>query len=78
MFGAIALAAQRTGLTDAWRCSEFTMAEIEHFVNPDNKDHPKFKTVAHLNVQLYPAPPRDEYVLLLCLCAIFAYFSFAE
>ena len=25
---------------------EFCMAEIEHFVNPNNKKHPKFPTVA--------------------------------
>jgi glycyl-tRNA synthetase (class II) len=27
----------------AHECSEFEMAEIEHFVDPTNKNHPKFK-----------------------------------
>eukprot|EP00898_Chlorokybus_atmophyticus_P006191 jgi/Chlat1/6573/Chrsp45S05938 len=36
------------------RVREFTLAEIEHFVNPDNKDHPKFDTVAPLSFLLYP------------------------
>jgi len=35
--------------------SEFTMAEIEHFVDPDDKSHPKFDTIADLEVQLYSA-----------------------
>mmetsp|Transcript_6700 Transcript_6700/g.18764 ORF Transcript_6700/g.18764 Transcript_6700/m.18764 type:complete len:690 (+) Transcript_6700:167-2236(+) len=35
------------------RVREFTQAEIEHFVNPDNKDHPKFGTVAHLAPLLF-------------------------
>jgi hypothetical protein len=30
----------RSGLL---RVREFTMAEIEHFVDPENKNHPKFK-----------------------------------
>lgn len=37
------------------RVREFTMAEIEHFVDPENKDHPKFKRVADLLVPLLPA-----------------------
>jgi len=36
------------------------MAEIEHFVHPKKKDHPKFASVADLEVTLYPAPPRDN------------------
>lgn len=28
------------------RVREFTMAEIEHFVDPLNKNHPKFSSVA--------------------------------
>jgi hypothetical protein len=36
------------------------MAEIEHFVHPKKKDHPKFASVAGLEVTLYPAPPRDN------------------
>ncbi len=31
------------------------MAEIEHFVDPTDKSHPKFETVADLEVQLYSA-----------------------
>ncbi|KCV69949.1 glycyl-tRNA synthetase [Fonticula alba] len=47
----------RSGLL---RVREFTMAEIEHFVHPDRKDHPKFVTVKDMVVPLYPAPPRDN------------------
>ncbi len=37
------------------RVREFTMAEIEHFVNPDHKDHPKFAgAVADLRLNLFP------------------------
>jgi len=32
---------------------EFTMAEIEHFVDPSDKNHPKFQNVADLNIRLY-------------------------
>lgn len=32
---------------------EFTMAEIEHFVDPSEKSHPKFENVADLNILLY-------------------------
>uniref|UniRef100_A0A8C5AX38 Glycine--tRNA ligase n=1 Tax=Gadus morhua TaxID=8049 RepID=A0A8C5AX38_GADMO len=32
---------------------EFTMAEIEHFVDPMEKVHPKFSNVADLNITLY-------------------------
>ena len=31
------------------------MAEIEHFCDPTEKDHPKFNTVADLDVVLYSA-----------------------
>ncbi|ELW67931.1 Glycyl-tRNA synthetase [Tupaia chinensis] len=34
---------------------EFTMAEIEHFVDPNEKDHPKFQNVADLHINLYSA-----------------------
>lgn len=30
-----------------------SQAEIEHFVNPEDKSHPKFKTVADLQPLLY-------------------------
>ena len=33
---------------------EFQLAEIEHFVNPDDKSHPRFADVASLQFQLYP------------------------
>lgn len=42
--------APRAGLL---RVREFTQAEIEHFVNPDDKSHPKFKEVAALAPLLY-------------------------
>ncbi|XP_072269077.1 glycine--tRNA ligase [Pyxicephalus adspersus] len=40
----------RSGLI---RVREFTMAEIEHFVDPVEKNHPKFQNVADLNILLY-------------------------
>ncbi|CAL8294171.1 unnamed protein product [Lota lota] len=40
----------RSGLI---RVREFTMAEIEHFVDPTEKVHPKFSNVADLNITLY-------------------------
>ncbi|XP_078521406.1 glycine--tRNA ligase [Lissotriton helveticus] len=40
----------RSGLI---RVREFTMAEIEHFVDPKEKVHPKFELVADLNILLY-------------------------
>ncbi|MCO5567246.1 hypothetical protein L7F22_020935 [Adiantum nelumboides] len=43
--------APRQGLL---RVREFTLAEIEHFVNPDDKSHPKFKDVADLELLLFP------------------------
>ncbi|CAM6120142.1 unnamed protein product [Calypogeia fissa] len=43
--------APRQGLL---RVREFTLAEIEHFVDPDDKSHPKFKEVEHHEFLLYP------------------------
>jgi len=40
----------RSGLI---RVREFTMAEIEHFVDPTEKVHPKFPNVADLEIMLY-------------------------
>ncbi|XP_018597283.1 glycine--tRNA ligase [Scleropages formosus] len=40
----------RSGLI---RVREFTMAEIEHFVDPNEKVHPKFESVADLEIMLY-------------------------
>ncbi|RKO86676.1 hypothetical protein BDK51DRAFT_29181, partial [Blyttiomyces helicus] len=37
------------------RVREFTMAEIEHFVDPNNKDHPRFNEVRHVVLPLYSA-----------------------
>lgn len=34
-------------------CREFTMAEIEHFVDPNEKVHPKFSNVADLEIMLF-------------------------
>lgn len=42
--------APRNGLL---RVREFTMAEIEHFVNPNDKKHPKFGLVADKRVVLF-------------------------
>ena len=44
--------APRNGLL---RVREFCMAEIEHFVNPADKSHPKFKLVAGKELVLFPA-----------------------
>ncbi|KAF6198486.1 hypothetical protein GE061_008234 [Apolygus lucorum] len=42
----------RSGLL---RVREFTMAEIEHFCNPNDKSHPKFSDVANTEITLYSA-----------------------
>jgi glycyl-tRNA synthetase len=42
----------RSGLI---RVREFTMAEIEHFCDPNQKDHPKFVDVQDLPMMLYSA-----------------------
>ncbi|ORY19999.1 glycyl-tRNA synthetase [Rhizoclosmatium globosum] len=44
--------APRQGLL---RVREFTMAEIEHYVDPLKKDHPRFHTIKDLELTLYPA-----------------------
>jgi len=43
--------APRSGLL---RVREFTLAEIEHFVNPEDKRHPKFRRVSDLVLNLFP------------------------
>jgi glycyl-tRNA synthetase len=43
--------APRSGLL---RVREFTLAEIEHFVNPEDKKHPKFARVSNLVLNLFP------------------------
>ena len=42
----------RSGLI---RVREFTMAEIEHFFDPEENSHPKFDTVKDVEVSLYSA-----------------------
>jgi glycyl-tRNA synthetase len=44
--------APRNGLV---RVREFQMAEIEHFVDPLNKKHPKFKNYSSVKLPLYSA-----------------------
>ena len=39
---------------------EFTLAEIEHFVDPVDKSHPKFESVSSLEVTLYPSKNQIE------------------
>ncbi|XP_076940942.1 glycine--tRNA ligase, mitochondrial 1-like [Bidens hawaiensis] len=39
------------------RVREFTLAEIEHFVDPDDKSHPKYSEVSDLEFLMFP---RDE------------------
>ena len=34
---------------------EFTMAEVEHFVDPNDKSHPKFVDVQDVKLNLYSA-----------------------
>ncbi|XP_042497699.1 glycine--tRNA ligase, mitochondrial 1-like [Macadamia integrifolia] len=36
------------------RVREFTLAEIEHFVDPEDKSHPKFGDIAHLEFLMFP------------------------
>lgn len=45
--------APRAGLI---RQREFNQAEIEFFVDPDNKDFEKFAKVKHLNLTMFPSP----------------------
>lgn len=42
--------APRNGLL---RVREFEMAEIEYFIDPQSKKHPKFSTISHLTVPIY-------------------------
>lgn len=42
--------APRNGLL---RVREFEMAEIEYFIDPSDKSHPKFDEVSHLIVPIY-------------------------
>eukprot|EP00921_Rhytidocystis_pertsovi_P015618 GHVQ01024833.1.p1 GENE.GHVQ01024833.1~~GHVQ01024833.1.p1 ORF type:complete len:667 (+),score=90.06 GHVQ01024833.1:86-2086(+) len=49
--------APRNGLL---RVREFQMAEIEHFVHPDQKDHPKFKQVKDLCLPLFSRDQQND------------------
>lgn len=49
--------APRSGLL---RVREFTMAEIEHFVHPMQKNTPKFASVADLKLNLLSAPSQEK------------------
>ncbi|KAJ2880714.1 Glycine--tRNA ligase 1, mitochondrial, partial [Coemansia aciculifera] len=49
--------APRQGLI---RVREFTMAEVEHYVDPKNKDHPRFDEVAHIELPLLPSSVQLE------------------
>lgn len=41
------------------RVREFTLAEIEHFVDPEDKSHPKYSEVADLEFLMFP---REEQI----------------
>jgi len=42
------------------RLREFQMAEIEHFVDPEDKTHPKFASVAETELPLWTAKAQDD------------------
>jgi len=42
------------------RVREFGMAEIEHFVDPNDKSHPKFDMVSELIIPLWSAKAQEE------------------
>ncbi|PJF16939.1 Glycyl-tRNA synthetase/DNA polymerase subunit gamma-2 domain-containing protein [Paramicrosporidium saccamoebae] len=42
------------------RVREFTMAEIEHYVHPEKKNHPRFSEVAHLVLPFLPSSLQME------------------
>lgn len=41
-------------------CREFTLAEIEHFVDPLDKSHPKFASVKNYVLPLLSRKSQDE------------------
>lgn len=47
----------RSGLL---RVREFTLAEIEHFVDPSDKSHPKFENVSSQTLRLFPSEHQIE------------------
>lgn len=42
------------------RVREFQVAEIEHFVDPENKSHPKFNNIANLQIPILSAKDQEE------------------
>jgi glycyl-tRNA synthetase len=42
------------------RVREFTMAEIEHYVHPGKKDHPRFSEIAHITLPFLPSTSQLE------------------
>lgn len=67
------------------RVREFTLAEIEHFVDPEDKSHPKFSEVANLKFLMFPREeqmsgqsaktiPLGEAVAKVWLCNFYAIF----
>ncbi|RPA83548.1 glycyl-tRNA synthetase [Ascobolus immersus RN42] len=42
------------------RVREFLMAEIEHFVDPENKAHPNFKDVEHIKLKFLPKDVQEQ------------------
>ena len=42
------------------RVREFLMGEIEHFVDPSDKSHPKFNQIKHLEIRLLDAPTQQK------------------
>jgi len=49
--------APRSGLL---RVREFTLAEIEHFVNPKKKDHHRYKNIKNLKIKFFPRERQNE------------------
>lgn len=47
----------RSGLL---RVREFTMAEIEHYVHPERKNHPRFHEIAHLEFNFLPRTVQQD------------------
>ena len=49
------------------RVREFQLAEVEHFVNPSDKRHPKFGNVKDLEVPLFPRDRQEANEVLIDL-----------
>ncbi|KAL9414392.1 hypothetical protein AB3S75_042794 [Citrus x aurantiifolia] len=47
------------------RVREFTPAEIEHFVDPQDKSHPKFSEVANLEFLMFPREEQMSGILFV-------------